>query len=136
MIKKINHLGIAVQNLDEALAFYRDVLGLTPTHEETFEGMRIAFIPVGESELELLEPCDADGPIARFLDKHGPGIQHVAFEVDDVDATVADLQAKGARLIDTVARPGADNTRIAFLHPKGTHGVLIEVCQYADARGR
>ena len=131
MITKINHLGIAVEDLDAAVAFYRDVLGLPPSHTEEFEGMRIAFIPVGESELELLAPCDADGPIARFLQKHGPGIQHVAFEVDDVDATVAELQEKGARLIDTVARPGADNTRIAFLHPKGTHGVLIEVCQPA-----
>ncbi len=134
MIKKINHLGIAVENLDEAVAFYRDVLGLPPSHTEEFDGMRIAFIPVGESELELLEPMDDDGAIARFLKRHGPGFQHVAFEVDDVDATVADLQAKGARLIDEVARPGADGTRIAFLHPKGTHGVLIEVCQYTEGR--
>lgn len=135
MITKINHLGIAVENLDEALAFYRDVLGLDASHVEEFEDMRIAFIPVGESELELLQPVDADGAIGRFLAKHGPGIQHVAFEVDDVDATVRDLRAKGARLIDVTPRPGADNTRIAFLHPKGTHGVLIEVCQYADERG-
>lgn len=131
MITKINHLGIAVANLDDAIAFYRDTLGLPPSHVEEFEGMRIAFIPVGESELELLEPVEADGAIARFLSKHGPGIQHVAFEVDDVDATVADLQAKGARMIDSVPRPGADGTRIAFLHPKGSFGVLIEVCQYA-----
>ena len=134
MITKINHLGIAVDNLDEAVAFYRDTLGLPPSHIEEFEGMRIAFIPVGESELELLEPVDTDGAIARFLKTHGPGIQHVAFEVDDVDATVADLQAKGARLIDQVPRAGADNTRIAFLHPKGSYGVLIEVCQYAEGR--
>ena len=134
MITKINHLGIAVEDLDAALAFYRDTLGLPHSHIEEFEDMRIGFIPVGESELELLQPLDTEGAIARFLRKHGPGIQHVAFEVDDVDATVADMQAKGARLIDTVPRPGADNTRIAFLHPKGAHGVLIEVCQYADER--
>ena len=133
-ITKINHLGIAVKNLDEAIAFYRDTLGLDVSHVEEFEDMRIAFIPVGESELELLEPTDPDGAIGRYIAKYGPGIQHVAFEVDDVDATVRDLQAKGAQLIDTAPRPGADNTRIAFLHPKGAGGVLIEVCQYAGER--
>jgi len=136
MITKINHLGIAVENLDEAVAFYRDVLGLPPSHFEEFENMRIAFIPVGESELELLEPMTDDGPIATFIQKRGQGFQHVCFEVDDVDATIEELQRNGAQMIDKVARPGADNTRVAFLHPKGSLGLLIEVCQYADSRGK
>jgi len=129
-IARISHLGIAVKNLDETLGFYR-LLGLEPegVEEVADQKVRVAFLPVGESRVELLESTDPEGPIARFIDKRGEGFQHLALEVDDLDQALAELAAKGVRLIDEKPRIGAGGVRIAFLHPKSTHGLLIELCE-------
>lgn len=131
MTKKINHIGVAVRSIDAAIPFYRDVLGMV------FEGMeivaeqkvKVAFFAVGESRVELLEPTADDSPVAKFLEKNGEGTHHVAYEVDDLVATLAQLKAAGVRLIDEIPRCGAHGTRIAFLHPKASGGVLTELCQ-------
>lgn len=131
MFKKIDHLGIAVENLDEAVRLYRDVLGLKYAGEETVaeQKVRTAFFPVGESSIELLEPTDPESPIAKFLDKRGPGIHHIALRVDDVAQAISALKAQGVRMIDEDPRTGAHGAKIAFIHPKSTPGVLIELCQ-------
>lgn len=131
MLTKINHIGIAVSSLDAALPFYRDNLSMPFAGiEEVGEQMvRVAMLQVGESKIELLEPTSPDSPIAKFLDKNGPGIHHIAYEVDDIEAAIAGLAAQGARMIDTVPRNGAHGTRIAFIHPKSSNGVLTELCQ-------
>ena len=128
---KINHIGIAVKNIETATPFYRDVLGMTPegTEEVAEQKVRVAFFQVGESRIELLEPTSPDSPVAKFLEKNGEGIHHVAYEVDDLKATLADLQAKEVRLIDQTPRKGAHGASIAFLHPKASGGVLTELCQ-------
>lgn len=131
MTKKINHIGVAVRSIDASAPFYRDVLGMV------FEGMevvaeqkvKVAFFAVGESRVELLEPTADDSPVAKFLEKNGEGTHHVAYEVDDLVATLAKLKAAGVRLIDEVPRSGAHGTKIAFLHPKASGGVLTELCQ-------
>lgn len=129
MIKKINHIGIAVPNIDESTGLWADVLGLTVTKRETVEdqGVNVAFLPIGESKVELIEPLDEGNGIGRFLQKRGPGIHHICFEVDDIDQALADLKAADVPLIDEVARPASGGKRLAFLHPKGTGGVLIEL---------
>jgi len=129
--KKINHIGIAVKNIEVSGPFYRDVLGmaLEGTEEVAEQQVKVAFLAVGESRIELLEPTSPTSPVARFLEKNGEGIHHVAYEVADLEAVLADLKAKGVRLIDEVPRAGAHGTRIAFLHPKATGGVLTELCQ-------
>jgi methylmalonyl-CoA epimerase len=129
MIQKIDHLGIAVSDLDEALKLYRDTLGLEVTKTEDFGGMKIAFIAIGDTELELLQPTDPSSALAKFIEKRGEGIQHVALRVDDVEKSLEELKAKGLRVIDEKPRPGAGNATIAFFHPKSTHGVLLEICQ-------
>jgi methylmalonyl-CoA/ethylmalonyl-CoA epimerase len=126
MLQRIDHIGIAVENLDETVAFYREVMGLEVSSTEVFNGMKIAFLRVGDSELELLEDLTPDGVIARHVAKRGEGIQHVAYRVDDIDQALRDMRAKGIELIDGRPRPGARNARVAFLHPKSTKGVLIE----------
>jgi methylmalonyl-CoA/ethylmalonyl-CoA epimerase len=126
MLQRIDHIGIAVENLDETVAFYREVMGLEVSSTEVFNGMKIAFLRVGDSELELLEDLTPDGVIARHVAKRGEGIQHVAYRVDDIDQALQDMRAKGIELIDGWPRPGARNARVAFLHPKSTKGVLIE----------
>ena len=126
MLRRIDHIGIAVENLDETVAFYREVMGLEVSSTEVFNGMKIAFLRVGDSELELLEDLTPDGVIARHVAKRGEGIQHVAYRVDDIDQALQDMRAKGIELIDGWPRPGARNARVAFLHPKSTKGVLIE----------
>jgi methylmalonyl-CoA/ethylmalonyl-CoA epimerase len=126
MLQRIDHIGIAVENLDETVAFYREVMGLEVSSTEVFNGMKIAFLRVGDSELELLEDLTPDGVIARHVAKRGEGIQHVAYRVDDIDQALQDMRAKGIELIDGRPRPGARNARVAFLHPKSTKGVLIE----------
>ena len=130
-ILRISHLGIASPALAEAMPRLERLFGLTPTHTEEVadQKVRTAFYPVGESTLEYLESTEPDGPIGKFLEKRGPGIHHLAFEVDDVDAAVKELLAKGVRMIDQVPRKGAHGNRIAFIHPSETGGVLIEVCQ-------
>jgi methylmalonyl-CoA/ethylmalonyl-CoA epimerase len=126
MLQRIDHIGIAVENLDETVAFYREVMGLEVSSTEVFNGMKIAFLRVGDSELELLEDLTPDGVIARHVAKRGEGIQHVAYRVDNIDQALQDMRAKGIELIDGRPRPGARNARVAFLHPKSTKGVLIE----------
>lgn len=130
-ILKIDHLGIAVPSIDEGNKFWTDVLGLKMEGKETVESQKVttAFLPVGESEVELLESTAPDGPIAKFIEKKGPGFQHVAFQVADIDAALAELKEKGIRLIDETPRPGAGGAKIAFLHPKATGGILVELCQ-------
>lgn len=129
--KKLNHIGIAVQSIESALPFYRDVLGMTfeGTEVVTEQKVQVAFLAVGESRIELLEATAADSPVAKFLEKNGEGVHHLAYQVDDLAATLAALKAKGVRLIDETPRRGAHGTLIAFLHPKATGGVLTELCQ-------
>ena len=116
-------------DLDAALAFYRDVLGLTPHPPEQADGATIVSLPFGDSEIELLAPLTADGPIARFLDRRGPGIHHLCYRVPDLDAALAACRAAGYRLIDEVPRTGAGGRRIAFVHPKATAGILLELTE-------
>ena len=131
MTKKINHIGIAVKNIETATPFYRDVLGMNfeGTEEVAEQKVRVAFLQIGESRIELLEPTSPDSPVAKFLEKNGEGIHHVAYEVDDLVAALADLQRKDVRLIDQSPRKGAHGASIAFLHPKASGGVLTELCE-------
>lgn len=130
-ILKIDHLGIAVNSIAEGQRFWTDVLGLPFEGEETVESQKVttAFFPVGESEVELLASTSPDGPVAKFIEKKGTGFQHVAFRVADIEAALAELKEKGIRLIDEKPRIGAGGAKIAFLHPKATNGVLVELCQ-------
>jgi methylmalonyl-CoA/ethylmalonyl-CoA epimerase len=130
-VLKIDHLGIAVANVEEALKFYSGLLGLEPQGVETVaaQKVKVVFLPTGDSEFELLESTDPEGPIAKFIEKKGAGMQHVALRVDDLDAALAELKAKGVALIDAEPRYGAGGARIAFLHPKSTGGVLLELCE-------
>jgi len=127
---KIDHLGVAVASIDEAMGIYR-ALGLAEAKREEVPGQKVvaAFLPVGESRIELLEPTSTDSPVAKFLAKRGGGIHHVCFAVEDIDAALEDLSRRGFRLIHRDAVPGADGKRIAFLHPEAGHGVLIELSQ-------
>lgn len=131
MIGIIDHVGIAIKNLDETLKFYEDVLGIKCSGQEVVEEqkVKVAFLPLGESEIELLESTTEDGPIAKFIEKKGEGIQHIAFRVDDIEKILEELKAKGVRLIDEKPRYGAGGAKIAFLHPKSTSGVLIEISE-------
>jgi len=128
---RINHLGIASPTLDEAMARMGKLFGMEAEHVEDVPAQRVrtAFFPVGPSTLEYLESTDPEGPVGKFLEKKGPGIHHVAFEVDDVDAAVKELLAQGVRMIDKEPRDGAHGCRIAFIHPAETGGVLMELCQ-------
>jgi methylmalonyl-CoA/ethylmalonyl-CoA epimerase len=128
---KINHLGIATQKIDEALKFWQDALGLENVHTEEVaeQKVRVAMLPVGETRIELLEPTAGDSPIAKFLEKRGGGIHHIAIEVEDIEASIAKLKSEGARLIDERPRIGAEGCLIAFVHPSSTGGVLLELVQ-------
>jgi methylmalonyl-CoA/ethylmalonyl-CoA epimerase len=130
-ILKIDHLGIAVNTMNEGKSFWSDVLGLTFEGAETVAEQKVttAFFPVGESEVELLESTSPDGPVAKFIEKKGTGFQHVAFRVENIEEALAELKAKGVQLIDQVPRKGAGGAKIAFLHPKATGGVLVELCE-------
>ena len=127
---RIAHIGIAVRALDELLPFYRDVLGLPETPLDDADGARIAGLVAGESLVELLEPAADDTPIGKFVAKRGPGIHHVCFAVEDLDATLQRCRDAGLRLIDEHPRIGAEGKRIAFLHPSATAGVLVELSEY------
>jgi methylmalonyl-CoA epimerase len=134
-IKRIDHIAIVVRNLDDALAFYRDTLGVTPSQIIEFprEGVKIAFLPLGGpngSEIELLEPTSAETGVARFLEKRGGGLHHICLEVPDIEQAIVDLRASGAMLLDDSPRPTAEG-RGVFLHPKGAQGVLVELVQRA-----
>ena len=130
-ILKIDHLGIAVNSIDTGKEFWTDILGLEFEGTETVESQKVttAFFPVGESEVELLESTSPDGPIAGYLAKKGPGIQHIAFRVESVEDSLRELKEKGVQLIDEKPRMGAGGAKIAFLHPKATGGVLVELCE-------
>jgi methylmalonyl-CoA/ethylmalonyl-CoA epimerase len=130
-ILKIDHLGIAVNSIIEGKSFWTDVLGLSFEGSETVAEQKVttAFFPVGESEVELLESTAPDGPIAKFIEKKGQGIQHIAFRVENIEAALAELKEKGIQLIDQKPRIGAGGAKIAFLHPKATSGVLVELCE-------
>ncbi len=130
MITKIDHLGIAVRSLDESIPYYEKTLGLTCEHREEVpsQKVRTAFFTVGEVHLELLEPTSPDSPIAKFLEKNGEGIHHVAFGTTDIVAQLATAAASGCRLIHETPFEGAGQKLVAFLHPKSTHGVLTEFC--------
>jgi methylmalonyl-CoA/ethylmalonyl-CoA epimerase len=130
-VLKIDHLGIAVNSIGEGKRFWTDTLGLEFEGSETVEEQKVttAFFPVGESEVELLESTSPDGPVAKYIEKKGEGIQHVAFRVENIEAALEELKQKGIRLIDEKPRIGAGGAKIAFLHPKATNGVLVELCE-------
>jgi methylmalonyl-CoA/ethylmalonyl-CoA epimerase len=131
VLHKINHIGIAVQSIDAVIPFYRDQLGMEFLGKEDVpeQKVRVAMLCIGESKIELLEPMSSDSPVAKFLEKSGQGIHHIAYEVEDVQAAIAKLVAEGARMIDEKPRNGAHGSLIAFVHPKSSHGVLTELCQ-------
>ncbi len=131
MLRKIEHLGIAVANIEESLKMYETLLGTNcyKTESVESEGVKTAFLQVGESKIELLEASNPSSPIAKFLEKKGPGIHHIAFDVENIEAEIARLTAQGFELIHTSPKDGADNKLIAFLHPKSTGSILIELCQ-------
>lgn len=130
-ILRVDHIGIAINNIDEAKQLYHDLLGLDHAGSETVAEQKVttAFFPVGDTEVELLESTAPDGPVAKFIEKKGEGVHHIAFRVDNVEAALEELKAKGVKLIDEKPRKGAGGAKIAFLHPKSTHGVLVELCQ-------
>jgi methylmalonyl-CoA/ethylmalonyl-CoA epimerase len=131
MLRKIEHLGIAVDNIEESLKMYETLLGTScyKTESVESEGVKTAFLQVGESKIELLEASNPSSPIAKFLEKKGPGIHHIAFDVEDIEAEITRLSAEGFELIHTTPKDGADNKLIAFLHPKSTGSILVELCQ-------
>ncbi|HEX2935636.1 MAG TPA: methylmalonyl-CoA epimerase [Bacteroidales bacterium] len=126
----IEHIGIAVANLEEAKAYYEKVLGLEcySVEEVADQKVKTAFFMVGQTKIELLESTDPEGPIGKFIEKKGPGIHHLAFAFDDVNGALKDAEAKGVALIDKTSRKGAEGLNIGFLHPKSTYGVLTEFC--------
>ncbi|HLE61721.1 MAG TPA: methylmalonyl-CoA epimerase [Pyrinomonadaceae bacterium] len=128
---KIDHIGIATQTLSDATAVWRDALGFEIIHTEEVaeQGVRVAMLPVGESKIELLEPLSPDSPVARFLEKRGPGIHHIAIAVADIHRALADLKKRGARLIDEKPRVGVNGCLVAFIHPSSANGVLLELVQ-------
>jgi methylmalonyl-CoA/ethylmalonyl-CoA epimerase len=132
-VKSLNHIGIAVRSIDDQKSFYEGALGLE------FEGLedvpsqkvRVAFFRAGDVRMELLEPTEPDSPVAKFIEKRGEGLHHLAFTVEDIKARIAELKESGLRMIDDAPRPGAHHTQIAFLHPKSSFGVLTELCEPA-----
>ena len=131
MIEKIDHIGIAVKSIKETSELLSNILGLKVAGEEIVEEqkVKVAFLPLSDSELELLESTSPDGPIARFIEKKGEGIQHIAFRVNNIEETLDKLKKEGVRLIDEKPRYGAGGAKIAFLHPKSTNGILVELCE-------
>jgi methylmalonyl-CoA/ethylmalonyl-CoA epimerase len=130
-IKHIDHIGVAVKTIEQAGKFYTDVLGLKIMDIENVadQKVNVAFLPVTDSEVELIESTHEDGPVAKFIEARGEGIQHIAFRVENIEEALAELKAKGVRLIDQQPRKGAGGAKIAFIHPKETNGVLVEICE-------
>jgi len=131
--KRVNHIGIAVRNLDQTKQVF-GALGLEVEGEEVIEEqkVKVAFIPIGESRIELLEATSPDSTVAKFIDKRGEGVHHIALEVENLEDLLGELKSKGIKLVDERPRMGAHNTMIAFLHPKSTGGILLELCQERD----
>ena len=131
MLEKIDHIGIAVKNLDEAIKLYKDIFGVEPSlvYESSYTKARIAFIPIGESKIELIQPSNPESVMGKFLEKKGEGIHHISYKVKDVDKSLSELEMRGIQLIDKKARKVRENERVAFLNPKNTNGVLIELIQ-------
>ena len=129
MISRVHHIAIAVNSIAAALPAFGDDLGLAVTHTEEIDGqgVRVAVLPVGDTCLELVEPTSPGGKVAQFLQRHGEGIHHICFEVDNLEATLAQLKDRGMRLVDDQPRRGMDGAKIAFIHPSSTHGVLVEL---------
>ena len=134
MLGRIDHVGVAVEDMDDALALYRDVLGMPLVHRETVEeqGVDAALLDVGDGHVELLAPLGPDTPVGKYLAKRGPGIHHVAYAVEDIEAELERLRAAGVRLIDETPRIGIRNSRVAFVHPSSSGGVLTEIVQPAE----
>ena len=130
-VSRVNHLGVIVSDIEEAIAGFRDLLGLPLEKTEVYQGaLDIAFLPCGDTQVELIQPRDDAGDAAAYLREQGPGIQHVAFEVDDLERSLAELRDRGVDAIGDAPRPGADETIIAFLDPAAFGGILVELCQY------
>ncbi|HTG92093.1 MAG TPA: methylmalonyl-CoA epimerase [Pyrinomonadaceae bacterium] len=129
---KLDHIGLATRELEEGLALWRDILGLQvdATEEIPEQGVRVAMLPIGDTHVELLEPLSPESPVGRFLSKRGPGIHHLAVEVEDINASLAVLKKRGARLIDETPRVGARGCLVAFVHPATTNGILLELVQH------
>ncbi len=130
-VSKVDHIGVAVKSIEEALKLYEGILGLKLDEVETVEEqkVKVAFLPVGDTEVELLESTSPDGPIAKYIEKKGEGMQHIAFRVENIEEALKELKEKGVRLIDETPRMGAGGAKIAFVHPKETFGVMIELCE-------
>jgi methylmalonyl-CoA/ethylmalonyl-CoA epimerase len=130
-VKHIDHIGIAVKSIEQAGKFYTDVLGLKIMDIENVadQKVNVAFLPITDSEVELLQSTHVDGPVAKFIEAKGEGIQHIAYRVENIEEALAELKAKGVRLIDEKPRKGAGGALIAFIHPKETNGVLVEICE-------
>jgi methylmalonyl-CoA/ethylmalonyl-CoA epimerase len=135
-IKRLDHIGIAVPDIQAALGFFENALGMSLDHIADEEGgrTRVAFMPVGDSDVELVSPQDTESGLAKFLAKRGEGIHHICFEVDDIEGILARLKEKGTQLIDETPRVNASGMRYAFIHPKSAHGVLIELYQKANSK--
>jgi len=134
VLGEIDHIGVAVEDLDAAIALYRDRLGMAEQHRETVEefGVEAALLEIGEAHVELLTPVSAESGMAKFLEKNGPGMHHVAYRTEDIDATLAQVRSAGLRLIDEEPRTGIRGSRVAFLHPKSTGSVLTELVEPAE----
>ncbi|OPX18751.1 MAG: methylmalonyl-CoA epimerase [Desulfobacca sp. 4484_104] len=131
MLKKVDHIGIAVHDLEETAKFYRDVLGmeLQGVEEVATQKVKVAFFKIGETNIELVMPTSEDSPVAKYLQKKGEGIHHICYATDDIEKEIENVKAKGGRMIDETPRPGAHGARVAFIHPKSSKGVLTELSQ-------
>lgn len=136
MLKKINHVAVAVESIEEAAKFYRDGLGLDLSGIEIVSAQKtkVGFFKIGESSIELVQPAEPDSPLQKFLETRGQGIHHICFEVDDIEGEMRKLLEKGATMIDQKPRPGAHNSRVAFVHPKSSGGVLIELVELSKGK--
>jgi methylmalonyl-CoA/ethylmalonyl-CoA epimerase len=132
-VQSLNHIGIAVRSIDDQMPFYKSTLGMEFENIEDVptQQVRVAFFRTGDVRIELLEPTSEDSPVAKFIEKRGEGLHHVAYTVEDIEARIAELQESGLRMIDQSPRPGAHHMQIAFLHPKSSFGVLTELCEPA-----
>lgn len=131
MLEKLDHIGIAVKDLEQAIKFYKEAFGIEPSlvYESSYTKARIAFFPIGEVKIELIQPSNPESVVGKFLEKKGEGIHHVSYKVKDVDSSLAELEKKGVQLIDKKSRKVRENEKVAFLHPKSTNGVLFELIQ-------